>query len=132
MQWFIDIIIGLFNHRHRYFARGDPPAYDFETADFTKDSTWYTLDLSGIVPSNAVTVVCSVKVTRNAVGKFFDLRPKGNVNNILVFELITQVANVPTRQEGECSIGSDGLIEYRAQAGVWVGIFLVVKGWWVE
>lgn len=132
MQWLINILSELFSDRHRYFDRGDPAAYDFETGDFIKDSMWYDLDLSGIVPSTAVCVLMSVKIRRNAIGKFFDLRLNGNANNIAVTEIVTQVANLTIRQDALCSIGSDGLIEYRAQAGVWLEIFIVVKGWWVS
>ena len=114
-----------------FIDRGDPAAADFTTVDFTVDNAWHDLDLSGIVPANAVAVLFRVENRNNNFGVFIQIRKKSNSNLPNRFEQNIQVANVSLSDDGICPIGTNGLLEYLLiPVGFWL-ISFTVKGWWL-
>lgn len=143
MQWLIDIILELIqplldalkvtiHGQLGFFDRGDPAAVDFTTVNFTTDNAWHDLDLSGIVPANAQSVLFSVVLNDNFIARGFRIRKKGNINGINVCRLDLLIANIDHYADWTCPVNSDRLIEYRATAGAWNTIVLSVKGWWLR
>lgn len=113
-----------------FVDRGDPVAFDWDTNDFTKDSTWRELDLSGIVPEHAHGVLFAVVVKSTAVDKSFGLRSKGNANSINASFIRTVVANLRHSADLACPCNADRKIDYLAGGAVWPILNLAVKGWW--
>lgn len=143
MQWFINIVMALvtielaalkvlIHGQLGFFDRGDPAVPDFVTIDFTADNAWHDLDLSAIVPADAQSVLLSVVLNDNLIGRAFRIRKKGNVNGINVCRLDLLVANIDHYGDWVCPINSDRFLEYRLTAVGWTTIALSVKGWWLR
>lgn len=132
MQWLINIINELFDDRHRYFDRGDPNIWDFGMLDLTLDGAWHTLDLSAIVPANAVAVSLKVNLRNTAIHKKFDLRKTGNAQAYCTCALWTQVANIRIGGVFVVSCSESRSIDYISAVGGWTSINLQVNGWWLR
>lgn len=130
MQWLIDLIIEAIGIPPVYIDRGDPADWDWELGDFVADGTWRDLDLSAIVPANAKGVIFFAAVRNAAIGKNFQLRKKGNVNERVVALARTQVGAQFVYEDLTTACDDDRIIQYNATAGVWQNLFLVVKAWW--
>ena len=112
-----------------YIDRGDPTAVDFQVANLTTDGNWHELDLSAIIPTTAKVVFLKVQVTDGSSGMYFEIRKKGNSNNINTFQIRTQV-NYTTIDAGmHVPVGTDGIIEYRTTNNQFLSIYITVKGW---
>lgn len=135
MQWLIDIvtewIVAAGYLLHSFVDRGDPAAVDYITGDFTKDNTWYELDLSGVVPAGAKAVAITIVVFTTAVGSELSFRRAGNLRTINKATIMTQVANIFLANDLVIAVDSDRKIEYRASVATWVVINVSVKGWWL-
>lgn len=132
MQWLINIINELFNDRHRYFDRGDPATFDFDKADLVTDNTWRDLDLSSIVPANAVGVVLHVKFKIGAVGTPIRFRRKGNVNLFNTSICGPSAGGVNHWDDLVCPIDSNRFLQYQIANLVWTTIEITVSAWWLE
>ena len=120
----------LLDNFHRFVDRGDPAAYDFRETDLTLDSTWRDLDLSGVVPSNAVAVSMAVNIQDDAAGTRVKLRKNGNSNDKNIAQFYSIVAGVLNPQDKLVACDSDQKIEYNASAGI-DAIYITIKGWWL-
>lgn len=112
-----------------YTDRGDPDAVDFTESDFTKDSTWRDLDISGIVGAaqRLVLIQCNVQV--NGVAKGFNLREKGNSLAYNIGGWISPVANVLFTYDRWVLTDASGVIQYYAETATWTYISLIIRGW---
>ena len=94
--------------------RGDPAAADFGTGDFTIDGAYHDLDLSGIIPSTAKSVVLLVyakdDVISDAGGVYF--RKNGNTNSAVVPWVNPQVADITIRAQLIVACDTSQKIEY--------------------
>lgn len=135
MQWLIDIvqkwIVAQGYLLHSFVDRGDPVNHDFITGNFTKDFTWYELDLSGIVPAGATAVLIHVEARTALANAPFILRTAGNVNTRNVSFLTTQVANIAMTYDFVIPLDAARKIEYTLFPVVWPVVNLTVKGWWL-
>ena len=110
-----------------FVNRGDSTGTDFT---LTKDSTWHTLDISSIVPKDAVLVMLLVRLYSTSSGQMVQFRHPDYsatlMGNVVVAEL--QVAGsyiyinvlVPA---------SNGNIEYRANSSLTTAE-ITINGWW--
>lgn len=134
MQWLIDLIkewiIAQGYLTTSYVDRGDPAADDFTAIDFTRDGTWYTLDLSGIIPANVKAVSLSFITLSGLAGKRARFRTLGNANEFNISLVGIQVANMLIGHDLIIAPDADGKIEYKLDAGGWAIVTLNVKGWW--
>lgn len=115
----------------RFVDRGDPDTHDFRVEAFTTDNTWRELNLSSIVPKNAVNVLfgCSVYVSEaDAIIRF---RKKGNTYNITARNILYPDPNKYVYNTFLLSLGSDRIIEYIATDDTWHTIDLNVLAWWI-
>ena len=135
MQWLIDIVatrvVAEIGIPPTFIDRGDPAAADFDQTGLTYDNAWHDLDLSGIVPANAVAVAFLVVNKVNAIGTGTWIRQKGNANDFNLYLQIHQVANTFLVTDGVCPIGSDGLLEYKFSPIPYTGTQITIKGWWL-
>jgi hypothetical protein len=112
--------------------RGDPSAVDFAVGSLTTDGGWYDLDLSSIVPANAVAVDLLVEIQDDAVNSGLQLRKNGNSNAINVAIARTQVVNVSNYLNTTIPCDSSRVIEYSASNLTWTTINITVRGWWLH
>lgn len=145
MQWFINIIkewvlaqdypstalmMARIEWAPKFFDRGDPAAYDFTTVDFTADSAWHELDLSGIVPAGPKGVCINIHAVNIAISKRAWFRRHGNVNNKNCSCIAAQVANNIIAFDIVVPVSTDRKIDYLLQEGLWTTFDFIVKGWW--
>jgi len=129
MKWLIDLIIEQIGVPPCYIDRGDPADYDLVQGDMTLDNDHHDFDLSSIVPEGATAVHLRVLLKNTIVNKRIEFRKKGNVNTRNTAQCTTQVANVTLNNDVIVAVGESRIIEYWANAGGWVSISIVVRGW---
>jgi len=130
MQWLIDLIIEAIGIPPCYIDRGDPAAADFTIADFNITNAWTMLDLSAIVPEGATAVNCSFTIKATSVNRKFRLRRHGNVNDIAMGKVRTQVANVLIGDNCTVAVDADRKVDYWREL---IGINFCnmnILGWW--
>ena len=114
---------------HKYIDRGDPDAFDFDETDLTMDSSWYDLDLSGIITdSDAVLVHLRVSITDATIGANFYLRENGNTQGYNVSVLTIQNAGTYMHEDAWVTLDENLVIEYNA-AVAFDAVKIVVRGW---
>lgn len=112
-----------------YTDHGDVAAYDKTLGDFVCNSTWYELDLSGIVGAANRLVLISLQIEADSPGKEFGLRTNGYSNNFNRTILRTQVADVLFRGDVWVYTDASGKLQYIAVTANWTTINLAVRGW---
>jgi len=127
--WLERLVEYLRKYLSQPFERGDPAAVDFDVDDLTQDETWNDLDLSTIVPEDAVSVVLEVKIKDDAVNSIVKLRKNGNTNAISVASLKTQVADISVYQNITIPCDTSRVIEYYATNTTWTIMDVTVVGW---
>lgn len=130
MQWIIDILWDMLIARGIFVDRGDPPAWDFAKPDFTTDSAWHDLDLSGIVPENARGVVLHLAINSGLIGSFAQFRKNSTTTPFSRSELRIQTGGLFNDADIVVSLDADRFIEYKISNVLWTNIYLGVKGWW--
>lgn len=119
-------------HRgHRFIDRGDPTDYDFLRADFTTDGTWRALDLSTIVPKNAIAVIISLYIKSASGNVSVNFRKKGNSNERSISRQYTQALNQAIILQSIISLNTDAVIEYKIDDVVWDFLNFSILGWFV-
>jgi hypothetical protein len=111
------------------FDRGDPSAYDFTLGDLTTNGTWQDLDLSSIVPEDAIAVVLRVSIQDDATNNVLRFRKNGNSNTHSMQVVNTQVADLVNNAQFIVFCDTDRVIEYYATNTTWTAINIVVTGW---
>ena len=112
------------------FDRGDPSSNDFEVGDLTTDETWNDLDLSSIVPEDAIAVILSVRVQDGQAGNVVKFRKKGNSNTNNSVSIRTQVADVNIDQQVTVFCDTSRVIQYYGTNTTFTTINIVVSGWY--
>lgn len=130
-QNYIDAYFATHPRAYGYFDRGDPAVNDFEKFDFTRDTNWHALDLSSIVPADAVAIAFYARLRSPQVGRAIQLRRHGNVNAIVRSIAAVQVANANYWTDMFAACDSDRKIDYKTSADPWTTIDFAVKGWWL-
>ena len=120
----------LLDNFHRFVDRGDPASTDYDETTLTLDGTWNDLDLSSIVPANAVAVALATVIKDNAVGSRVKFRKNGNSNTINVSQAYVTVANVFSAYDQIVACDSNRVIEYEGTSGT-DSFDVTVKGWWL-
>lgn len=113
-----------------FVDRGDLAVFDFDQTDFTFDSIWRDIDLSGIVPSGAVAVAIYIRVENNTVGANFRMRQKGNAFAGNISMIYTQAANVFIAADWQVSIDSNRFAQYFGSPVGFDTLGIYIKGWW--
>lgn len=138
MQWLIDIAIEAMEQylidNPRYVDRGDPGVVDFAKANFIRDGNWYELDLSAIVPENAVAIAARAELVSDSVDATFAIRRHGNANTEVISEVVTQVGGIRMPPDWTCAVDEDRKIDYKVYKEpnyVFYIVNLVIKGWWL-
>ena len=111
--------------------RGDPAAADFTQATLTVDGAWHDLDLSGIVPVGAKTVLLRLSIDDNAINHVIGVAEQSVSNFVNIYTLRTTVANV--FNQGDCIVALNGnrKVQYVITAATNT-IVITVAGWWFE
>lgn len=117
--------------RCNFIDRGDPSVYDFLLPDFITDGTEHDLDLSGIVPVNTKAVLVFFSVAAAEVGRYIYFRPKEHTNWQSSSQPTTIVSNLPSSLDLICPIGVSRKLTYLASNTTFLGIYFIVKGWWI-
>jgi hypothetical protein len=128
--WFDNDAGTSFSLDNRFVDRGDPAAADWTEVDLTMDGTWRDLDLSGVLPSNAVAVALALFIQDDAVASRIRFRENGNSNGFNVANARTVVANVQHAFDLIVACDSNQVIEYDATANT-DSIDITIKGWWL-
>ena len=131
MQWLIDLVIEAIGIPPTYIDRGDYTGSDYTQATLTFDANWHTLDLSGIIDPGATAVEIRFKAQTQAVPKKVRFRKHGTTMTFNTCSFRTQVANLANNTNLVIGVSEDGKIDFWADAGVWTGVSLVIRGWWL-
>ena len=111
--------------------RGDPAAFDFAVGVLTTDGSWYDLDLSSVVPANAIAVLLGVNVNDDTIGQSIAFRKNGNSNSIATSSVRTQVANQQIEMDVVVACDANRVIEYITDNNTFTAINIKIKGWWI-
>lgn len=110
-----------------FVDRGDPSSADWTETDITQDGTWYELDLSSIVPSDATWVLLRVTHTGTA-NQDVSFRKDGNTNEINISRVSSDGAS---SLHQDCFVAVvNQTIEYRIHASIGT-LGITVGGWFV-
>jgi len=113
----------------KYFHRGDPTEPDFEAGDFTKDGTWYSLDLSAIIPVNSKLVLLKFMAICGSPNGYVGVRKNGAVDTLN----IDTEKYLPTAGVAEFSLSvtpdNAGIIEYKIPGLPFPTLEMIVGGW---
>jgi hypothetical protein len=116
----------------QFVDRGDPASNDFDVGDFTTDAAFHDLDLSNIVPSNAVAVVLKIVISSSdTAGASVLVRKNGNANTPVGASARTQVIGVPMDQNVIVACDTSQVVEYRAADVTWTLLRITVQGWFL-
>ena len=114
---------------HTWYSRNDPVNEDFAQGVFTKDGTWYDLDLSGIIGKGVKLVMLGVYALTVGNTGGFHVRTNGNANEQNVSACYTQADSFNYGRDMWVVTDADGKIEYKAENVTWVGLDVTVRGW---
>jgi hypothetical protein len=121
------------SHADSFVDRGDPAAVDWHAGTIGLiNSTWQTLDLSGVVPAAAAgnLVLFQINYQPVGVGHLFQMREKGNSNDKNVFAVQGIVANGGHSLGALVLCDSNREIEYYCTTGA-TQILVTIRGWWI-
>lgn len=125
LQWIKDVA----NHGH--WVSRDPSDWDFNKDNLTEDGTWYSLDLSSIVPKGATMVRFRIDLEDNAAGSFIQFKKNGQTNSKNSQILYTQVADIMNSADFVIECDEDQKVEYAATSTVFTTINISIRGWWI-
>lgn len=114
-----------------YVDRGDPSAVDYSIGSgLTADGTWYTLDLSSIVPAGAASkaVHLRCRILDNGVESLMQIRKLGNTNAINATKTVTAVQNDSHYFDAWVTMDSSRRVEYNIDSGM-NNAEVTVAGW---
>jgi hypothetical protein len=112
---------------------GNPATNDFEKTDLTDDTNWNDLDLSSIIPTNAIAVLIKVLVLDATANQYVHLRQNGQTQDKLTALTKNQVANIIVSLSHIVAVDSDRKLEIKCSVKPtdWTQISLMVLGWWI-
>lgn len=106
---------------------------DKQIGDFTTDGNLHVdgLDLSGIVPAGAFSVLLRVFLKDDAAGSYLNIiRDAAHSNNAI--EVRVHVANLGNTKVEQVSIDSNRFLDYQTNNVVFLNIDVTVLGWWIR
>jgi len=109
----------------------DSGSTDFDLTDLTTDGTYRDLDLSSILPANAIGVQLTVSLLDDAADQALQFRRNGNSNNEERVVAKTQVANITNSMSLIVACDTSQVIEYNASNTTWSAIYIHVLGWFI-
>lgn len=115
-----------------YEARGNVASWDYQTASFTRDGNWHSLDISAKVPSGTKAVLCRFYARANTVDHAAGLGEVGLVNPYASAGVSFSVVNRWIESSVFCPVTDDGRIGYYASGAAVIDIYLAIIGWWLE
>jgi len=116
----------------KYVDRGNVDALDFVVGDLTTDWTWRDLDLSAIVPVNAIAVhIVAIVRDDNAISNF-QFRKNGFTTEINISRIATQSNLASMYMDVIQPCDADRVIEYRATNTTFSTISIYVRGWIIK
>ena len=128
--WLTQLVVHLRTYLGAYHDRGSISSPDFTASDFTADSTWRDLDLSGIVDEDAKAVYFNVTGNSTVVDTLLAFRKNGYTNTDDQSGFRTQVASQRWVAYFLVPLDENRVIEYYADStGTWNGINVRIKGW---
>lgn len=113
-----------------FVDRGDPAAYDWAKEDLTLDGAWHDLDLSTLIPAGAKAVFIMGHLKGAGAEWGIKFRKKGNTNEINHGGMQTLRANITRHRSSTVAVGSDRVIQYKADNEAWTTLDLSVRAWW--
>lgn len=135
MQWLIDIlaekVIAEIGIPPVYIDRGPIGAVDWDLGDLTADSSWYTLDASGIIPEAASAILFQIYMSNSAILKFVRLRTDNThlIPNHRFFSTI--IANLVQTQQFILKPTANRTFDYSLTAGGWNFVEITIQGWFL-
>lgn len=112
-----------------FVNRGDPPAPDFYETDFTKDSSWHSLDLSAIIPPSTKLVLMCCRVLSGSSVRSIRFRTHGNSNAANISHCENNLANMFWYYDIQVPTNGLQQIDYWSNLTTNPSITLTVKGW---
>jgi len=114
-----------------YVHRGDPATFDFDDADLVEDNAIHTLDISAIVPLEAVAVDLSVRYVRSTstvrVVFFFHPDQLNTFNALVCYSVQTSAVYYA---HGLVAI-KDGLLGYKSANNTAGACEITICGWFL-
>lgn len=112
-----------------YLDRGDVAAYDFTASDFTKNSDWHDLDLTGVCPKGTKLALLRMQCTCSEAVKLAKFRTKGNTNEINTTIVLTALEGDYVYADIWVAPNAAGVIQYWFATATWSHIDVVVRGY---
>ena len=113
-----------------FVDRGDPAAFDFDLNDFTKDGTWYDLDISGLITISARAVLIEFEFETVMAEKEIKLRKYGNSNTVNHWDVETFVGNKHQSAMAIVAVDENRIVSYNIDTANWTSLDAVIRGWW--
>lgn len=111
-----------------FIERRGGPAYDWDQSTLTLDAGRNALDLSSIVPPNALWVKFRIIFTADITSRFFSLRPTTAMVPPSVLTAYSVLAPLPSTQELFLKLTTPQSCAYSGSPQI-TALTLVVLGW---
>jgi hypothetical protein len=120
------------NFNRGYVDRGDPAVWDAEIGAFTADSAYHAngLDLSSIIPANAVLALFLMAIQDGTVGQNFIIRKGGNSNGFNIGIVRTLLTGVTEYTQAFVPVNANRTFDYYITSGTDY-VYLSVLGWFI-
>ena len=116
----------------QFVSRGGTDGWDFEKADLLINDLWHDMDLSAIIPENAVAVQLRVEFRNTAANRYVTFREKGIGDEYCIYKKMTQVGDVYKHLYPMLHVDGNRKIEYKVDSGNgWSYINIVVLAWFI-
>ena len=116
---------------HKYIDRGYITTIDFNKDVLTLDDNWHTLDLSAIIPKNAILCVIYVEIRTVEGNIVFTIITNGPDDTVNVLPVRCKEGGNSDYVSGTIRPDSDGLIKYCGSIATYTRLNIVIKGWYV-
>ena len=113
-----------------YTDRGDPASIDYVLTDLIEDNAWHDLNLSALLPPDAIAVELSVSYTANALNQDINFRRNGYIHVANAPGIRSQVANQSILQQIKVSCDTSQIIEYYLSSTATTAVAITVTGWY--
>ncbi len=115
--------------RVNYVDRGDPAAFDWQLANFTRDNAWHELDCSAIVPDGATAIHLRLTGEATAAEMNGILTKNGNTNTKNGLFIWIPTPNGTDEADSFVACDTNRKLQYRFAVGSWTWISIVIRGW---
>ena len=117
----------------RFIQRIDVPTGDFMVDDFTWDADEHLLDLSSIVPANAIRVRVRIEIYSDTAKNYIGLWAANSTTYHDDVKARVQVANITNMVVADIPLTTPQIIQYRAKiySGTVPVCAISIYGWWI-